>query len=151
MSGEGSGSRTSHDVQSTTRGNVLQPHGWPQPKGYSNGMVASGRIVMVAGQIGWNPVKAQIENDDFVLQVRQALVNIEAVLRTAGAIPSDVVRLTWYVTRRDEYIAAQKDIGRVYREIFGDHFPPMSVVVVAGLLEARAKVEIEATAVLPVR
>ena len=151
MSGEGSGSRTSHDVQSTKRVNVLQPYGWHAPKGYSNGMVASGRIVMIAGQIGWNPVKAQIENDDFVLQVRQALVNIEAILRTAGAIPSDIVRLTWYVTKRDEYVNAQKDIGRVYREIFGDHFPPMSVVVVAGLLEPRAKVEIEATAVLPER
>lgn len=151
MSGEGSGSRTSLDVQSTTRSNILQPHGWPQPKGYSNGMVASGRIVVVAGQIGWNPVKGQIENHDFVLQVRQALVNIEAVLRSAGAVPADVVRLTWFITDRDEYVAARKEIGRVYREIFGSHYPTMSVVVVAGLIEPRAKVEIEATAVVPAR
>jgi len=114
-------------------------------------MVASGRIVVVAGQIGWNPVKGQIENHDFVLQVRQALVNIEAVLRSAGAVPADVVRLTWFITDRDEYVAARKEIGRVYREIFGSHYPTMSVVVVAGLIEPRAKVEIEATAVVPAR
>jgi enamine deaminase RidA (YjgF/YER057c/UK114 family) len=148
MSGERSGSRISHGEQSLEHATILLPDGWPRPQGYSNGMAASGRIVAVAGQIGWNPVKQRIENDDLTLQVRQALVNIEAVLRSAGAIPSDLVRMTWFITDRDAYLKARKEIGRAYREIFGKHYPAMSVVVVAGLLDPRAKVEIEATAVI---
>lgn len=148
MSGERSGSRISHGKQSLEHATILLPDGWPRPQGYSNGITASGRIVVVAGQIGWNPVKQRVENDDLTLQVRQALVNIEAVLRSAGAIPGDLVRLTWFITDRDAYLKARKEIGRVYREIFGRHYPAMSVVVVAGLVDPRAKVEIEATAVI---
>jgi enamine deaminase RidA (YjgF/YER057c/UK114 family) len=148
MSGERSGSRISRGEQSTEHATVLLPSGWPRPQGYSNGMAATGRVVAVAGQIGWNPIKQRIENDDLTLQVRQALVNIEAVLRSAGAIPTDVVRMTWFVTDRDAYVRSRKEIGRAYREIFGKHYPAMSVIIVAGLLDPRAKVEIEATAVI---
>ena len=122
---------------------------WPQPSGFSNGMVARGRLVVTAGQIGWNPRTLRIETDDFAAQTAQAMRNVVAVLAVAGAEPSHVVRLTWYITRREEYLAARKAIGAHYREIFGRHFPAMAVVVVAGLVELEAKVEIEATAVIP--
>jgi enamine deaminase RidA (YjgF/YER057c/UK114 family) len=112
-------------------------------------MIASGRYVTLAGQIGWNPASGKVETDDFATQTEQALRNIVILLSEAGAEPSHLVRLTWFVTSRDEYVAARKAIGVAYREIIGTHFPPMSVVVVAGLLEPAAKVEIEATAVLP--
>jgi enamine deaminase RidA (YjgF/YER057c/UK114 family) len=122
---------------------------WPSPKGYSDGIVAEGRFVALAGQIGWNPSTQHIDSDDFVTQVRQALTNIVTVLRAAGAEPAHLVRLTWYITDREAYLRGRKDIGAAYRDVIGSHFPAMSVVVVAALVEARAKVEIEATAVIP--
>jgi enamine deaminase RidA (YjgF/YER057c/UK114 family) len=127
----------------------LQPPGWPAPRGYANGVEASGRLVFVAGQIGWNPETSRVETGDFVAQVHRALRNVAAVLAEAGAGPEHVVRLTWYVTDREAYLNAQRAIGAAYREVFGRHFPPMAVVVVAGLVEPGAKVEIEATAVIP--
>jgi enamine deaminase RidA (YjgF/YER057c/UK114 family) len=126
---------------------ILQPPGWARPRGYANGVAATGRQVYVAGQIGWD-AEQRFVSDDFALQTRQALMNIIDVLACAGAGPRDVVRLTWYVTSRDEYNGAVAEIGAIYRELFGRNFPAMSVVVVAGLLEPRAKVEIEATAVV---
>jgi len=126
----------------------LHPEGWPAPKGYSDGIVASGRLVFVAGQVGWNPGTGEFESDDFAAQAAQALSNVAAVLRSAGADPAQLVRLTWYVTDRDAYLAARPAIGAAYRRIIGTHYPTMSLVMVAGLLEPRALVEIEATAVL---
>ena len=126
---------------------VLQPPGWARPRGYANGIAADGRQVFISGQIGWDAAQ-RIVSDDFAAQARQALSNIAAVLTTAGAKPEHLVRLTWFVTSRDEYNAAVVEIGAAYRELIGRHFPAMSVVVVAGLLEPRAKVEIEATAVI---
>jgi enamine deaminase RidA (YjgF/YER057c/UK114 family) len=126
---------------------VLQPAGWPRPKGYSNGMVAEGRQVFVAGQVGWDGQQQFPES--LGEQVRQTLKNIVAVLSEAGAGPEHIVRLTWYVTSRDEYYAELPQIGASYREIIGRHFPTMAVVQVVALMEAKAKVEIEATAVVP--
>lgn len=126
---------------------VLQPAQWGAPKGYANGIEAEGRTVFVAGQIGWNPATCEFETDDFVGQVDQALRNIVTVLAEAGAQPEHVTRMTWYITDRAEYVQNTRSIGRVYREVFGKHYPTMTLVVVAGLLEERAKVEIEATAV----
>ncbi|HEV2130477.1 MAG TPA: RidA family protein [Longimicrobiaceae bacterium] len=128
---------------------ILHPDGWASPRGYSNGITARGRLVFVAGQVGWNPATGEFESDDFAAQVRQALQNVVAVLRAGGADPGQVVRLTWYVTDRQAYLDAQREIGAAYREVFGRHFPPMTLVVVAALLEERATVEIEATAVVP--
>lgn len=128
---------------------IAHPEGWPRPRGYSNGAVATGKIVTVAGQIGWNPLTCTFDDDDFALQARQALHNVVEVLLAANARPHDLVRLTWYVTNRDEYLASMKEVGAAYREIMGDHYPPMSLVFVSGLVEERAKVEIEATAVIP--
>ncbi len=127
----------------------LQPPGWPQPKGYANGIAAAGKFVAVGGQIGWNPVTLQFEADDLVGQLRQTLDNIRAVLAAAGATPADVVRLTWYITDRTAYLDNLRAIGAVYREIFGRHYPAMAVVQVGALVEAKALVEIEATAVVP--
>jgi enamine deaminase RidA (YjgF/YER057c/UK114 family) len=127
----------------------LQPPGWAPPKGYANGVEAEGRMVFVAGQVGWNPETSEFETDDFVGQVNRALLNVAAVLREASARPEDVVRMTWYVTDRDAYLLGAREIGRAYRETFGRHYPAMSAVVVAGLVEDRAKVEIEVTAVVP--
>lgn len=127
----------------------LQPPGWAPAKGYANGVTARGRFVFVAGQIGWNPATGAFETDDFVEQVAQALRNIVAVLQEAGAEPRHLTRLTWYVTDKPAYLAGQRDIGKAYREILGRHFPAMAVVVVNALIEDRAKVEIEATAVVP--
>ena len=126
----------------------LQPEGWPPPVGYANGVLAEGALVFVAGQVGWN-AQGAFESDDFAAQVRQALLNVVAVLATAGARPEHLVRMTWYVTDRAEYRAARRAVGRVYREVIGAHYPAMALVQVAALLEDRAKVEIEATAVLP--
>jgi enamine deaminase RidA (YjgF/YER057c/UK114 family) len=106
-------------------------------------------MVSVSGQIGWNPVTETFETDEMAAQVRQALDNLVVVLRAAGAEPRHVVRLTWYVTDRADYVAARREIGEAYRALFADHYPAMSVVVVAGLLDRRAKVEIEATAIVP--
>ena len=126
---------------------VLQPPGWARPRGYANGVAAEGRQVYVSGQIGWD-AEQRLVGDDFAAQVRQALANVVAVLACAGARPEHIVRMTWYVTSRDEYNAALGGIGASYRELIGRNYPAMSVVVVAGLLEPRAKVEIEATAVV---
>jgi enamine deaminase RidA (YjgF/YER057c/UK114 family) len=126
---------------------ILQPPGWARPRGYANGVAADGRQVYVAGQIGWDG-QQRFASDDFAAQVRQALANVVAVLACAGAGPEHIVRMTWYVTSWDEYNAALTEIGASYRELIGRHYPAMSVVVVAGLLEPRAKVEIEATAVV---
>lgn len=127
---------------------VLQPPGWARPKGYANGMVASGRMVFVAGQVGWN-AEERFESDDFVAQARQALANIVAVLAEAGVGAETLVRMTWYVLDKAEYLGAARDLGAAYREVIGDHFPAMSLVQVAGLVEEGARLEIEATAVIP--
>lgn len=126
----------------------LQPPGWATPRGYANGVAARGTLVFVGGQIGWNG-QQQFESDDFIAQTAQALRNIAAVLAEAGAGPQHMVRMTWYVVSRDEYNSRLKELGGVYREVIGKNFPAMSCVQVAGLMEARAKVEIEVTAVLP--
>ncbi|MGB8105651.1 MAG: RidA family protein, partial [Pseudolabrys sp.] len=123
------------------------PKHWAPPKGYANGIVAQGRQVFIAGQIGWNAL-AQFESDDFVVQVEQALKNIVDVLAAAGGEPRHLVRLNWYVTDKAEYLARQREIGEAYRRMIGRHFPAMTLLVVAGLLEPRAKVEIEGTAVV---
>jgi enamine deaminase RidA (YjgF/YER057c/UK114 family) len=126
----------------------LQPAGWAEPKGYANGVAASGRQVFVAGQIGWNAA-CQFDSDDLVEQVRQALANVVAVLATAGARPAHIVRMTWYVVDKRDYLARAREIGRVYRDLIGDYDVAMSAVQVAALIEDRAKVEIEVTAVIP--
>jgi enamine deaminase RidA (YjgF/YER057c/UK114 family) len=126
----------------------LQPAGWAEPKGYANGVAASGRQVFVAGQIGWN-AQCQFDSDDLVEQVRQALANVVAVLAAAGARPAHIVRMTWYVVDKRDYLARAREIGRVYRELIGDYDVAMSAVQVAALIEDRAKVEIEVTAVIP--
>lgn len=126
----------------------LQPADWAEPKGYANGVAATGRQVFVAGQIGWN-AQCVFETDDLVAQTRQALANIVAVLAAAGARPEHVVRMTWYLTDKREYLARAREIGRAYRELIGDYTVAMSAVQVAALMEDRAKVEIEVTAVVP--
>jgi enamine deaminase RidA (YjgF/YER057c/UK114 family) len=128
----------------------LRPEGWAPPRGYADGVAAEGRLVFVAGQVGWN-AERQFETDDFVGQVEQALANVVTVLHTAGAGPEHLVRMTWYVTDKAAYVARQKEIGQAYRRTVGRHYPAMTLLVVAGLLEDRALVEIEATAVLPAR
>ena len=125
----------------------LQPPGWPEPKGYANGIEASGRLVFVAGQIGWDATGTFVSGE-LAPQVEQALRNVVTVLAEAGAGPEHVARLTWYVTSRDEYLASLREIGAAYRAAMGRHFPVMSVVEVSALMEAAAKVEIEATAVV---
>jgi len=126
----------------------VQPLHWPRPKGYANGLIARGRQLYIAGQIGWN-AQGQFETDDFIGQIEQALRNIVDVLAAAGGNPENLVRLNWYVTEKNEYVSRQGEIGEAYRRVLGRHFPAMTLLVVAGLLEPRAKVEIEATAVLP--
>ena len=126
----------------------LHPPGWTAPKGYSNGVSTRGRQIYLAGQIGWNESQ-QLVSTRFAVQVRQALQNIVVLLAQAGARPEHLVRLTWFVTNLDEYRAEQKDIGTAYRDVIGRHYPPMSVVQVVSLVEPGAKVEIEATAVVP--
>ena len=127
---------------------IVQPDGWKPAKGYANGVLASGRTLYVGGQIGWNAEQV-IETDDFVGQVGQALKNIVEVVEAAGGKPEHIVRLTWFLIDKAEYVARQKELGAVYREVLGRHFPAMSLFVISGLLEDRAKVEIEATAVIP--
>ena len=126
----------------------LQPPGWAPAKGYANGVAARGTLVFVGGQIGWN-AQQQFETDDFIAQTRQTLQNVVAVLKEAGAGPEHMVRMTWYVIDRVEYNARLKELGAAYREVIGKHFPAMTCVEVAALMEARAKVEIEVTAVVP--
>lgn len=127
---------------------ILQPAGWAKPLGYANGIAATGRLVFVAGQIGWNPATCQIETDDFATQVAQTLRNIVEILREAGTEPRHIARMTWYITDKAAYLAARKEIGQAWREVMGRHFPAMAVVVVSALIEDRAKVEIETTAVV---
>ena len=127
---------------------LIQPEGWAPAKGYANGIAARGTQIFVGGQIGWN-AQQQFETDDFIEQTRQTLQNVVAVLKEAGAGPEHMVRMTWYVIDRVEYNARLKELGGVYREVIGKHFPAMTCVEVAALMEARAKVEIEVTAVLP--
>ena len=128
---------------------ILNPEEWAKPKGYANGVAAEGRLVFTAGQIGWNPETGEFETDDFAAQVEQTLRNVARVLAEAGAEPRHVVRLTWYVTDRRAYLSAGRALGEAYRAVFGRHYPAMAVVVAAALLEERALVEIEATAVIP--
>jgi enamine deaminase RidA (YjgF/YER057c/UK114 family) len=127
---------------------ILQPPGWAVPKGYSNGIAASGRVVVIGGQIGWDG-QCLFHTSDFAGQARQALQNIVAVLAEAGGKPAHLIRMTWYVIDKREYLAAATALGGVYREIIGRSFPAMTVVQVAGLMEDAARVEIEATAVIP--
>jgi enamine deaminase RidA (YjgF/YER057c/UK114 family) len=132
---------------SATGPQVLQPGGWPSPKGYANGMAADGRLVVTGGVIGWNN-QGQLPAD-FIAQVRQTLSNISAILAEGGARPEHLVRLTWYVVDVEEYLANLKRLGQIYREIFGAHYPAMALVQVVRLVEKAARIEIEATAVVP--
>ncbi|MGD0722686.1 MAG: RidA family protein [Roseiarcus sp.] len=127
---------------------ILQPEGWARPVGYSNGVAARGRLVFTGGQIGWN-ADCRFESDDLLDQIGRTLANIAAVLREAGATPQHITTMTWFLTDLGEYRGALKRMGPVYRAVMGRHFPPMAVVGVAGLVEPRAKVEIQATAVIP--
>ena len=128
---------------------ILQPAGWAAPRGYANGVAASGRQVFVAGQIGWNE-RCEFDSDDFIAQVRQALLNVRAVLAEAGAAPEPIVRMTWYLVDKREYLARGREVGQAYREVLGrDYGIAMSAVQVSALMEDRAKVEIEVTAVVP--
>ncbi|KQW48249.1 MULTISPECIES: RidA family protein [unclassified Roseateles] len=128
---------------------ILQPAGWTPPRGYANGVAASGRQVFVAGQIGWNE-RCEFDSDDFIAQVRQTLLNIRAVLAEAGATPEHIVRMTWYLIDKREYIARGREVGQAYRDVLGrDYGIAMSAVQVSALMEDRAKVEIEVTAVVP--
>jgi enamine deaminase RidA (YjgF/YER057c/UK114 family) len=127
---------------------ILQPDGWVKPAGYANGVSARGRTIFVAGQIGWSR-EAKFESDDLVDQIRQTLLNIEAVLACDGAKPDHVTSMTWYFRDKREYLARLLEIGGVYREVMGRHFPAMTAVEVSGLIEDRAKVEIQAVAVVP--
>ena len=133
---------------SETEFETLQPKGWTSPQGYANGIAAEGRLVFIAGQIGWD-AEARIVSDDFVAQAEQALKNIVTVLAEAGGAPHHLTRLTWYITDKAAYIARRKEVGDAYRRVIGKHFPAMALLVVAGLLEEGAQVEIEATAVVP--
>ncbi|WP_406649530.1 RidA family protein [Aliisedimentitalea scapharcae] len=126
----------------------VHPEGWKPAKGYANGMVAEGRVLCVGGQIGWNAQQV-FETHDFIGQMVQTLKNIRDVVEAAGGKVEDIIRLTWYVTDKREYVARQGEIGKAYRDVMGYHFPAMAMVVVAGLVEDDAKIEIEATAVLP--
>lgn len=127
---------------------ILQPEGWARPVGYANGIEAQGRLVFVGGQIGWNG-QCQFETDDFVGQVRQTLENVVAVVREAGGEPHHITAMTWYFTDKKEYLANLKGLGQAYREIIGKHFPAMAAMQVVALVEDRAKIEIQATAVIP--
>jgi enamine deaminase RidA (YjgF/YER057c/UK114 family) len=127
---------------------ILLPPGWSRPHGYSNGIAADGRMVFVAGQIGWDE-SFKFPDESLAGQVEQTLKNTLAVLAEAGAKPQHIVRMTWYITSRDEYFDEVKDIGRIWREVMGKHYPAMAVVQVVALIESRAKVEIETTAMVP--
>lgn len=127
---------------------LLQPPGWRPPRGYANGVAASGTMVFVAGQVGWN-AEQQFESDDFVAQVRQALLNVRAVLAEAGAGPEHITRMTWYLIDKREYLARSREVGAVFREVVGVYHAAMSAVQVSALIEDRAQVEIEVTAVVP--
>lgn len=128
---------------------MLQPPGWTRPKGYSNGIAAEGRLVFIAGQVGWDPVSKRFATDDFAGQFRQAMENILAVLACAGGGPEHIARMTWYVADKAEYLAGLTALGEHYRALMGRNYPAMAVIAVAGFVEAGAKLEIEATAVVP--
>jgi enamine deaminase RidA (YjgF/YER057c/UK114 family) len=128
---------------------ILHPEGWAKPIGYADGIAARGRLVFVAGQVGWDPATGLFESDDFTAQTERALRNMAAVLAEAGASPEHVVRMTWYITDKAAYLAARYGLGQAWRGVMGSHYPAMTVVFVSGLLEDRAKIEIEATAVVP--
>jgi len=130
-------------------GLILQPLGWPRASGYAHAVAARGKSIAVSGQVGWDPVREAFSSDDLAAQARQALENVVAVLRSGGAEPHHLVRLTWYVTDKAAYLAARREIGEAYRQVVGRHYPAMTLVVVSELLEDRARVEIEATAVVP--
>jgi enamine deaminase RidA (YjgF/YER057c/UK114 family) len=127
---------------------VLQPEGWPRPRGYSNGIEAEGRMVFVAGQIGWD-ADARFRSADFGDQFRQALLNTLAVLKEADAGPEHIVRMTWFITSRDEYMGSLAKLGAAWKELMGRNYPTMAVIIVSGLVEKEAKIEIETTAVVP--
>jgi len=127
---------------------ILQPEGWARPAGYSNGVAARGRTIFVGGQIGWN-AQCQFETDNFVAQVRQTLENVVAVLRSGGAEPHHITAMTWYFVDKHEYTANLREIGKAYRDIIGRHFPAMAAMQVVALVEDRARIEIQATAVIP--
>lgn len=127
---------------------ILQPPGWRRPGGYSNGVAAEGLMVFVAGLIGWDE-NSEFQSDDFIAQTAQALKNTVAVLAEAGAGPEHVTRMTWYITDKQEYLSRGRELGEVYRDVMGRHYPAMAMVQVAGLMDDRAKVEIETTAVVP--
>lgn len=127
---------------------ILQPPSWARPKGFSNGVAAKGQMISVSGMVGWD-ADGKFVSNEFVGQARQALKNIVEVLAEANAKPEHITRMTWYVTDKREYLAASKELGAVYREIIGAHYPAMTAVEVAGLIEGQAKVEIEVTAVVP--
>lgn len=126
---------------------VITPKGWPAPRGYSHAVAAQGRLVFVSGQIGWN-AELVIESDDFVEQSRQALTNVVAVLAATGARPTHIVRMTWFVIDMSEYLSRRTELGVAYRDVIGRHYPAMSAIQVQGFVDARAKVEIEVTAVV---
>jgi enamine deaminase RidA (YjgF/YER057c/UK114 family) len=128
---------------------VLQPDGWPRPSGYSNGVLAQGRQVFIAGQVGWDPRSGKFASARLADQAAQALRNVLAVLAQAQGGPEHIARMTWYLTSRSEYIAQLEEIGTAYRQVMGKHFPAMTAIEVTALMEAQAKVEIEATAVIP--
>ena len=138
---------TKPEAGATSGLQVLQPSGWPQPKGYSNGIMAEGRLVVTGGVVGWD-VAGRFA-DGFVAQVRLALENIVAILAEGGARPEHLVRLTWYVVDMDEYLSNLKALGKVYRDVIGTHYPSMALVQVVRLVETSARLEIEATAVVP--
>ena len=138
---------TKPEAGATSGLQVLQPSGWPQPKGYSNGIMAEGRLVVTGGVVGWD-VAGRFA-DGFVAQVRQTLENIVAILAEGGARPDHLVRLTWYVVDMDEYVSNLKALGKVYREVIGTHYPSMALVQIVRLVEPSSRVEIEATAVIP--
>ena len=126
----------------------LHPHSWKKPKGFANGIAAEGRLVFLAGQIGWN-AEQKFDSTDFVAQARQALANIVALVAEAGGKPEHITRLSWFVTDKKEYLAHLSELGQAYRSVMGEHFPTMTLVQVVALVEDLAKVEIEATAVIP--
>lgn len=132
----------------TTPHRLLEPEGWAPPRGYANGMVAEGRMVVLGGIIGWN-AQQKFEHPDLPGQFAQVLENIATLLAEAGSRPEHLVRLTWYITDRDAYLASQKELGAIYRRVFGRHFPAMAVVQVVSLMEREALIEIEATAIIP--
>ncbi|WP_339669471.1 RidA family protein [Dasania marina] len=127
---------------------IIQPEGWKQPKGYSNGILAEGKTLYIGGQIGWD-INEQFQSDDFVQQVHQTLLNTTAILKASGAGPEHITRMTWYITDKQAYLNSVKEVGRVYRDVIGRNFPVMAMVQVVALMEDQAKVEIETTAVIP--